>query len=227
MTDATMPAEALLAGSDEAAKSLSERAYDRILDKMLNGELKAGTLLQERVIADALQISRTPVREALAKLESEGLVTRHVGRLLIVREISVRELMEILHVRMMLETEAIALAASQISAAVVARARAMIEAQMNGPRPDASNHWGVDDFLHFSIADASGNSILAGLVRDLRRRTRMFNLKRMPERFLPGCREHLAIVEALERRDAEAARRAMATHLENTKNSILQKLGGM
>jgi DNA-binding GntR family transcriptional regulator len=62
-------------------------------------------------------------------------------------------------------------------------------------------------------------------VRDLRRRTRMFNLKRMPERFLPGCLEHLAIVEALEKRDAPAAQRAMTTHLENTKDSILQKLG--
>lgn len=225
MTDATILDETTPDAADDVGKSLGERAYDRILDQMLNGELRAGTLLQERALAEALQISRTPVREALAKLESEGLVTRHVGRLLIVREISVRELMEILHVRLMLETEAIALAASQIAPEILARARAMIEAQMSGPRPDASNHWGVDDFLHFSIADASGNSILAGLVRDLRRRTRMFNLKRMPERFVPGCLEHLAIVEALEQRDAQAARRAMATHLENTKNSILQKLG--
>jgi DNA-binding GntR family transcriptional regulator len=46
----------------------------------------------------------------------------------------------------------------------------------------------------------------------------------MPERFLPGCREHLAIIEALERGDEKLARRSMATHLENTKRSILSKL---
>jgi DNA-binding GntR family transcriptional regulator len=224
MTDTTIHDETLLAGANDAGKSFSELAYDSILDKMLSGELRAGTLLQERAIAESLQISRTPVREALAKLESEGLITRHIGRLLIVREVSVRELMEILNVRLMLETEGIALAAVQISASVVARARALIEAQMTGPRPNASNHWGVDDFLHFSIADASGNSVLAGLVRDLRRRTRMFNLRRMPERFLPGCLEHLAIIQSLEDHDVQAARCAMATHLENTKNSILQKL---
>jgi DNA-binding GntR family transcriptional regulator len=192
---------------------------------MLSGEYPAGTLLQERPLADALQISRTPVREALAKLESEGLVTRHVGRLLIVREIPVQELMQILHVRSILEVEAVALAAGRISASQLATLRATFEEQMQGPLPDNGNHWGADDLLHGAICEASGNAVLAEMVRGLRRRTRMFNLKRMPERFLPGCREHLAIIEALERGDEKLARRAMATHLENTKRSILHVIG--
>jgi DNA-binding GntR family transcriptional regulator len=206
-------------------RSLSERAYDQLLDRMLGGEYPAGTLLQERPLADALQISRTPVREALAKLESEGLVTRHVGRLLIVREIPVQELMQILHVRSILEVEAVALAADRISREQLATLRATFEEQMTGPLPDNGNHWGADDLLHGAICEASGNAVLGEMVRGLRRRTRMFNLKRMPERFLPGCREHLAIIEALERSDEKMARRAMATHLENTKRSILNVLG--
>jgi DNA-binding GntR family transcriptional regulator len=206
-------------------RSLSERAYDQLLDRMLSGEYPAGTLLQERPLADALQISRTPVREALAKLESEGLVTRHVGRLLIVREIPVQELMQILHVRSILEVEAVALAADRISREQLATLRATFEEQMTGPLPDNGNHWGADDLLHGAICDASGNAVLAEMVRGLRRRTRMFNLKRMPERFLLGCREHLAIIETLERGDEKMARRAMATHLENTKRSILNVLG--
>jgi len=213
-------------GIDESdGRSLSERAYDQLLDRMLSGEYPAGTLLQERPLADALQISRTPVREALAKLESEGLVTRHVGRLLIVREIPVQELMQILHVRSILEVEAVALAAGRISASHLATLRATFEGQMQGPLPDNGNHWGADDLLHGAICEASGNAVLAEMVRGLRRRTRMFNLKRMPERFLLGCREHLAIIETLERGDEKMARRAMATHLENTKRSILNVLG--
>jgi DNA-binding GntR family transcriptional regulator len=181
-----------VASIDESdGRSLSERAYDALLDRMLSGELPAGTLLQERPLAEVLQISRTPVREALAKLESEGLVTRHVGRLLIVREML----------------------------------RTTFKAQMNGPLPDAGNHWTADDLLHGAICEASGNAVLAEMVRGLRRRTRMFNLKRMPERFLPGCREHLAIIEALARGDETPARRSMATHLENTKQSILNMIG--
>jgi len=214
------------AGSEESAtKSLSERAYDQLLDRMLSGQLAPGTLLQERALADTLQISRTPVREALAKLESEGLVTRHHGRLLIVRELQVQELMQILHVRSILETEAIALATGRIPPEQLKKLRDLFETQMNGPVPDAGNHWDADDLLHGTIAEASGNAILADMVRGLRRRTRMFNLKRMPERFIPGSREHLAIIEALERGDEKAARRSMSLHLENTKRSILSKLG--
>lgn len=214
------------AGVDASdGRSLSERAYDELLDRMLSGELPAGTLLQERPLADALRISRTPVREALTKLESEGLVTRHVGRLLIVREISVHELMQILHVRSILEVEAVALAANRISRAQLETLRATFEEQMKGPIPDGGNHWGADDLLHGTICEASGNAVLTEMVRGLRRRTRMFNLKRMPERFLPGCREHLAIIEALERGDEKMARRSMATHLENAKRSILNKIG--
>jgi DNA-binding GntR family transcriptional regulator len=214
------------AGVDASdGRSLSERAYDELLDRMLSGELPAGTLLQERPLADALRISRTPVREALTKLESEGLVTRHVGRLLIVREISVHELMQILHVRSILEVEAVALAANRISPAQLETLRTTFEGQMKGPIPDGGNHWGADDLLHGTICEASGNAVLTEMVRGLRRRTRMFNLKRMPERFLPGCREHLAIIEALERGDEKMARRSMATHLENAKRSILNKLG--
>lgn len=212
-------------GSDASAKSLGERAYETLLDRMLSKELAPGTVLQERALSEELQISRTPIREAFTRLESEGFVTRHAGRLLTVREIPVQELMEIFHVRSILEVEGIALATDRLSPEKLTEIRKIFESQMNGPIPDGGNHWDADDLLHGSIADASGNKVLANLVRNLRRKTRMFSLKRMPERFIPGSEEHLAIIEALERRDAGAARAAMALHLENSKRSILQILG--
>ncbi len=210
---------------DAPGKSLGERAYDQLLDRMLAGTFAAGTLLQERVLGEMLGISRTPVREALAKLESEGFVTRHVGRLLVVREVPVQELMEILHVRSILETEAAGIAAGRIPAPRLQAMRHLFEAQLEGPLPDGGNFWEADDLLHGMIVDAAGNAVLAETVRSLRRRTRMFNLKRMPERFVPGCQEHLAIVAALEQGDGDAARNAVATHLDNTRRSILAKLG--
>ncbi len=209
---------------DGFGKSLGDRAYDQLLDRMLEGTFPAGTLLQERTLAEMLGISRTPVREALAKLESEGFVTRHVGRLLVVREVPMQELMEILHVRTILETEAAGIAAGRIAAADLAGLRDLFQAQLDGPLPDGGNFWAADDRLHGLIVDAAGNAVLADTVRSLRRRTRMFNLKRLPERFVPGCHEHLAIVAALEAGDGTAAREAVATHLDNTRRSILAKL---
>jgi DNA-binding GntR family transcriptional regulator len=214
-----------LDSEETSSKSLGELAYDTLLDRMLSKELAPGTVLQERALGEELQISRTPIREALTRLESEGFVTRHAGRLLIVREIPVHELMEIFHVRSILEVDAIALAAQRIPMEKLAELRRLFESQMSGPIPDGGNHWDADDLLHGSIADASGNKVLADLVRNLRRKTRMFSLKRMPERFIPGSEEHLAIIAALEKRDAPAARAAMALHLENSKRSILQILG--
>jgi DNA-binding GntR family transcriptional regulator len=210
---------------EAVGRSLSDVAYDALLDRMLSQELPPGSLLQERVLGESLQISRTPIREALARLEAEGFVTRHAGRLLIVREIPVQELMQIFHVRGMLEVEAIGLATNRIAAGRLEQLRELFETQMRGPIPDGGNHWDADDLLHGSIAEASGNGVLAELVRGLRRKTRMFSLKRMPDRFLPGSAEHLAIIGSLERRDEVAARRAMALHLENSKLSILHILG--
>ncbi|HEX2890634.1 GntR family transcriptional regulator [Vineibacter terrae] len=215
-----------LAGLAEASgKSLGELAYETLLDRMLSKDLTPGTVLQERALGHEMRISRTPIREALARLESEGFVTRHAGRLLIVRDVPVQELMQIFHVRALLEVEAVALATDRIAAGKLASLRTLFADQMQGPIPDGGNHWDADDLLHGTIAEASGNVVLADLVRSLRRKTRMFSLKRMPERFIIGSQEHLAIIDALERRDAPAARQAMALHLENSKRSILQVLG--
>ncbi|MBL6457399.1 GntR family transcriptional regulator [Belnapia sp. T6] len=229
LLDAGMAGEASLGTAEGASgtRSLADWAYEVLLDRMLSREMPPGHLLQERALGDALNISRTPIREALTRLESEGFVTRHAGRLLMVRELPASELMEIFHVRSVLEVEGIALATTRIGEAALAQLRALFETQMHGPIPDGGNHWDADDRLHGSIADASGNAVLAQLVRSLRRKTRMFNLKRMPERFLPGSLEHLAIIAALERRDAAAARDAMALHLDNSKRSILQVLAGI
>ncbi|BBK34932.1 GntR family transcriptional regulator [Allostella sp. ATCC 35155] len=224
LASAAGPSRASGVAGDGFGKSLGDRAYDQLLDRMLEGGLPPGTLLQERALAEMLGISRTPVREALAKLESEGFVTRDASRLLVVREVPLQELMEILHVRTILETEAAGIAAGRIAATELAELRAMFESQLAGSPLDAGRVWSADERLHGLIVDSAGNVVLADTVRGLRRRTRMFNLKRLPERFEPGCREHLAIVAALEAGDGAAAREAVAAHLDNTRRSILTKL---
>lgn len=215
------------ASAEDAARNLGTRAYDRLLDLILSGTLPAGTLLQEQALADELDISRTPVREALVRLETEGLVKRHVGRLLIVREVPVREFIEILRVRLVLESEAIVLACANAPAAELSALRRQHESLLARGSPDAENQARADDALHGLIVDACENTVLAELVRNLRRRTRIFNLKSLPDRFVPGCSEHLDIVDALECRDEERARRALVTHLDNVKQSILKRLGAV
>lgn len=205
-------------------RNLTQRAYDLLLDSLMKRRIPAGSVLQERRLAEMLEISRTPVREALNRLESEGFVTRKAGRVLVVTELSTRGLIETLHVRQIVETESIALACGRIPAAELDVMQAAIEGILGQNAPSAEDDWEVDSRFHQGIAQASGNSVLADLICNLRRKTYMFNLHRVPERFDVGHREHLAIIDALRRQDREAARSGIRAHIENVKLSIIRKL---
>lgn len=201
----------------------SNAAYDSILEAILSGGFPGGTALSERRLGEELGLSRTPVREALSRLEAEGFVLRR-GRASIVRTVSVQEFLEILHLRHLLEVEAVGLACGRLPAEELARLRGMME-QADDPAAIApEEHRALDDEFHRGIARHSGSGLLADTIMQLRQRTRMFNLKRIPERFMPGRLEHLVILDALEAGDAGAARQAMAMHLDNVKGAIIDRL---
>ncbi|HEY0569732.1 MAG TPA: GntR family transcriptional regulator [Xanthobacteraceae bacterium] len=205
-------------------KSLSDQAYCRLRDMILTGELPGNTPLQERRLAEALEISRTPIREALSRLESEGMVIRQGGRFPVVRQWTVQQYIEVLNVRRVLEMEAAGLAAGRVPAADAARVQTAIHELMLAPKPNAAQHWSCDDMVHSLVSEGCGNGVLAELVRDLRRRTRMFDFTMLPERFKPGCLEHLEILDAVTKGEAARARTLMANHIDNVKSSILSKL---
>lgn len=205
-------------------KSLSEQAYCRLRDMILTGELPANTPLQERRLAESLAISRTPIREALSRLESEGMVIRQAGRFPVVRQWTVQEYIEVLNVRRILEMEAAGLAAGRVAPEEAARVQTAIHELMSTPMPNVAQHWNCDDMIHALISNGSGNSVLAELIRDLRLRTRMFDFSVLPERFKPGCLEHLEIVDAVMKGDAARARTVMGDHIDKVKGSILKKL---
>ncbi|QPC95500.1 GntR family transcriptional regulator [Mesorhizobium sp. INR15] len=197
-------------------QSLTETAYEAILNRILDGRLKPGARLQERPLGDELSLSRTPVREALSRLENEGLVSRE-QRVSIVRTITLQDFLEILHVRMLLETDAVGLACGNIPAEELQRLKARAKTMKGASKVAATE---FDSDLHGTILDHSGNRTLAGIVAQLRKKTAMFNVGRIPERTGPVVDEHLAIIEALIANDAEAARKALSTHLGNVRASI-------
>lgn len=178
-------------------------------------------------MAERLGISRTPVREALARLQAEGLVTTVGGRSPIVCQLSLQDYIEILKVRKMLEIEAAGLAAEiGLQDAVAEDVRAEIFAFRELDDPTAAQHWMVDDLVHGTIADAAQNKFLATTIRDLRRRTHIFDTKRIPERRLPGAQEHLDILDAVVGRDKELAQKLMAIHLDNIRTAIVDRIIG-
>ncbi len=208
----------------DKGEKLADNAYERILDAVLSGEYPPGTPLQERRLSESLQVSRTPVREALGRLEAEGVIGRQGKRYLFVRDISVREIVEVLFVRELLETKAAELAATKISKEALAELRRKADALLANDSRSYADHLKFDNLLHDTIADASGVAVLAEEIRELRRRTLMFNIKRIPERYQPVLDEHFAILDALDRGDATAAKAATSVHINNIKQSIISKL---
>ncbi|MFB2551469.1 GntR family transcriptional regulator [Ensifer soli] len=209
---------------DEKVSSLGEMAYERLLDMMIRRELAVNTVLQERPLAEFLKISRTPLRHALNRLENEGFLDRTPGRALVVKAFSTRELIETLHVRAVLEMEATRLSIGRIPPAELDASERDIILLLASDTPTAEDDWRIDSRFHGMIAQYSGNAVLAGMIETLRLKTHMFNMFRVPERFEVGHREHLAIIDALRRGDAEAARNGIRGHIDNVKTSIIDKL---
>jgi DNA-binding GntR family transcriptional regulator len=206
--------------------SLSEQAYGAILGMMLSGTLPPGTVLHERRLAESMAMSRTPVREALGRLEAESLVTRMRGRAPMVADVSIENYMMLLDMRRMLEIECAARAATRMPRAEAEAVIAAIEDLVADPDPSPAKHWGVDDLVHLSLADAAGNPLVASTIRDLRRRTRIFNAARIPKRLLPGASEHLELLAAIIAHEPDTARALMGRHIDNVRDAIIEYLIG-
>lgn len=205
--------------------TLGQSAYEQLRRMILSGGLPAGTRLQEQVLAEQLGVSRTPVREAIGRLTAEGLVARPNGGTPVVHKITVGEIMEILHVRRLLECETARQAAhGQPPVEQFLALRAKIDRFLQGERPSAEEHLEVDERLHDLIAAASGSQLLRELVGSLKVKTRMFDNGSIPERFEPGCHEHVAIIDAILARDPALAEAQMRSHLENARAAILAHL---
>jgi len=206
-------------------QKLSVMAYTALLDMILRGAIVAGEAVTERQIAGRLGISRTPVREAVRRMEGEGTLERQRGGALVVRPYSLEEFLHALAVRRLLEGEAARLAAGRLAPEVLAAARARTDRLRSGGMSETTRE--DDRDFHAAIAEASGNPVLATAISDLRRRTAMFRLGRLPERIDQVCDEHLAILDALARGDGEAARAAVHAHLDNVRGHLLQRLANL
>lgn len=220
----TLPDADPLADEVPKERALGNLAYEAVLDLLVSGELHPGDPIQERALASKLGFSRTPLREALHRLEGERLLERGANGRLFVRQVTVQEILEALHVRRLLEPDAAARAAGQIPKAELARLRQRVEALLEHNEPGNPEHQVLDADLHGVICKYCDNEMLANIIAEVRRKTRMFSLKRLDRRLGPVCHEHLAMISALECGDAEEAAARTAEHIDNIRTSILEKL---
>lgn len=197
--------------------TLSQRVCNQLRDEILSNRLPPGTHLQEEEIASTLGISRAPVREALRLLAGEDLVTIAPRRGTIVRALSPEDFLAAYQVREALELLAIRLAVPRLTDEDLQTLRDL-HAQMVAytEKHDVDSYFQCNAAFHSLFAERSGNELLQGLYRQLvnqmrRYRMRSFYLRGGLDRSLS---EHSAILEAVERRDVEAAMRLLSEHIQ-------------
>ncbi|OLP58026.1 GntR family transcriptional regulator [Xaviernesmea oryzae] len=189
---------------------------------ILAGALKPGDLLQEARLGDELGMSRTPVREAIKRIEAEGLAVQE-GRFLKVRTLTIPEVEEIFFLRQQLESYCARHATGIAPDLLDHLENRVVTLRTNGPG-DEDEQRGVDDDLHHALARAAGNQMMLRAISDLRRRTCMFDHSQVPARFTVSCQEHVDILQALRAGDGERAGVLMGAHIAHARDAILARL---
>lgn len=193
-----------------------DEVYHQILLRIVRGDIRGGEKLKSTELAQSLGLSRTPVVQALQRLASDGIVTLEVNKRAVVRPGAENWLVEIHQMRELLEPHAADLAAERITDEELANLKALAEEARPGGKKDWTEAAQRFDYaLHLAIAGSCGNLALCEAIK------KCWSFKRIsyeagedsPEAVARGFNEHMAILEALLKRDRRTASVAMLFHL--------------
>jgi DNA-binding GntR family transcriptional regulator len=212
-----------MAGEALAALNPATRIVDAVQASLrsaiLEGGLRAGEQLSVPELARRLNVSRSPVREALLGLVAQGLAVEQPRRGVVVATIKPTDLLAIHEVRVFLEAGAANLCAQRASATLATALREILREQESAVKEgDAAGYFRTNAALHRAIAQGAGNERLAEILRRLEDQMRIAlrevaaNRAHMRE----GLVEHRAVVEAIAARDAAAAEQQMRRHIAKT-----------
>lgn len=206
---------------------LRDVVFNTLRQAILTGELKPGERLMEIHLANKLGVSRTPIREAIRKLELEGLVTMIPRRGAEVAQITGKSLQDVLEVRRSLDALCAELACERISdeeiAALEAACKEFEEATYT---KDARVIAAADVALHDIIIKATNNNRLVQLVNNLAEQMYRYRFEYIKDYSMHGrlVEEHRVIFEAIRKKDKVTAAAAAVTHIDNQMESIARQL---
>ena len=206
---------------------LRDVVYKKLRRAILLEELKAGERLTEIHLADKLGVSRTPIREAIRKLELEGLVIMIPRRGTIVAEITEKSLKNVLEVRRVLDMLSAELVCERMDEegkkALEKACRDFEEAIRTGDLREIAQK---DVELHNIIVEASGNNVLQHLVGNLSEQMYRYRVKYLKDdsRYETLIKEHQGIYESIVRREGKTAARLAKEHIDNQESAIMSQL---
>lgn len=198
--------------------SIRDTVKRALRSAIISGEMQPGRVYSAPSLGEEFGVSATPIREAMLDLVREGLVVALPNRGFQVTEVSDRDLAEVTELRLYLEPPAVEKATAVIPeeefAALRAQADVIFAAAESG---DLVEYLSVDNDFHLALMRHAGNDRLVELVQSLRSQTRLFGLAGLHAQghLTDSAREHYAIMDAVEARDATRARALVQAHIEH------------
>jgi DNA-binding GntR family transcriptional regulator len=199
-----------------APRALYEEVAELLRQRIFARELEPGSWIDELRIAEALGISRTPLREALKVLAAEGLVTMKVRRGAYVTEVSEKDLRDVYHLLALLESDAARVVAQNASVEQMAQIEALHQ-NLEAAVDNRDHFFEINETFHMLLLELADNRWRDQMVADLRK---VMKLNRHSSLFKEGrieqsLAEHRAIVQALTLRQPELAAECMSAHFTN------------
>jgi DNA-binding GntR family transcriptional regulator len=200
----------------------TQRIVDSIVEAIVERRLMPGTKLAEAQIGSLFDVSRTVVRQALNRLSRDRLVTLEPARGAFVAQPGIDEARQVFEARQLIEASVVRELCARITPAQVAELRAHLKHEREAvSRTDVSGRTRLLADFHVVLARMLGNEVLAQLLADLLSRSSLISLMYQSAHSAEASQaEHVAIVDALEKRDARAAAKLMAQHLHSVEHNL-------
>ena len=206
---------------------LHQEVAVRLRQRIVEGQLAPGAKLNERELSESLQVSRTPLREAIKMLAAEGLVELLPNRGAVVAQMSAQDVADTFELIAGLEGQSGELAAERIGEAQLVEIRALhFEMRAAFTRRDLATYYRLNALIHGHINAAAGNRVLTQTWANVNARLQALRFRSNFDeaKWKRAMKEHDRMVELLAARDAAALRALMVTHLLHKRDAVLESM---
>ena len=207
--------------------ALHDQVVARLRTLLIEGHIAPGAKLNERELSALLRVSRTPLREAIKLLASEGMVDLLPNRGAVAVKLTETDILNTFEVLAELEAMAGELAAQRMTADELAEVRAMhFEMLASFTRHDLSNYYRLNAQIHAAINRAARNPVLTSTYRSINARVQSlrFRTNQNEAKWKRAMQEHEVMIQALQARDGAAMRKVLVAHLLNKRDTIVDLL---